>query len=370
MLHPQLLYSQKKFFQFFPPPQFLLMPSVGIDISDHFVRFMELIPKHGTFIVGRFGEQILPSGTIVDGEIKDPNTLKTVLIGLRRDHDLSFVRGSMPEEKAYLFRTEVPELSPEETRENIAFQLEEYVPINPADAVFDYAITNPLFGKTTSGLREAVVSVFPRLSVEAYIDVYKGAGLTPLSLEMEGSALARGLIKNGDQGTYLIVDLGAERTSLAIFSRGAVRFTTTIDIGGEQLTSAIERQLNVSHEEADKLKKSGAFSRNGQYRELFPILLDTIVALKEQVSKHYVYWHNHPDKKDTTPPSPIEKIILSGGDANLEGLTEHFSLAMQTTVQVGNVWTNAFSTESYIPPVSFASSLSYGTAIGLALREE
>lgn len=369
MLHPQLLYSQKKFFQLFPPPQFLLRPAVGIDISDHKVRFIELIPKHRTFTVGRFGEQALPNGTILEGEIKDPNTLKTVLIGLRRDNNLSFVRGSLPEEKAYLFRTEVPMLTPPETRENIAFQLEEHVPIGPADAVFDYAITNPLFDKTTSLSCEAVVSVFPRAIVDSYVDVFHGAGLTPLSLEMEGSALARSLIKSGDQGTYLIVDFGAERTGIAIYSKGAVRFTTTVDVGGEKLTSAIERQLNIPHIEAEKLKRAGAFSRNGQYRELFGILLDAISVLKEQVNKHYVYWHNHLDKVDATPPL-IEKILLCGGDANLEGLAEHFSLAMQTKVEIGNVWTNAFSTENYIPPVSFAISLSYGTAIGLALRED
>lgn len=344
------------------------MPAVGMDISDHAVRFVELIPKHGTFTVGRFGEQALPAGAVQDGEIKDENILKTVLIGLRREHNLTYIRASLPEEKAYLFRIEVPILSPEETRENIAFQLEEHVPIGPADAVFDYAITNPLFDKGSGDKREAVVSVFPRPIVESYISVYQGAGLTPLSFEMEGSALSRSLIKNGDLGTYLIVDFGSERSGIAIYSRGAVHFTTTVDVGGEQLTLAIEKQLNVSHEEAEKLKREGAFSRNGQYRELFPILLDAITILKEQISKNFVYWHNHPDKKDATPPS-IEKIILCGGDTNLEGLAEHFSLAMQTKVEIGNVWQNAFSTESYVPPISFSSSLSYGTAIGLALRE-
>jgi len=369
MSHPQLLYSQKKFYRLFPPPQFLLMPAVGMDISDHVVRFVELIPHHGTFTIGRFGEQILPPGTVIDGEIKDPNTLKTVLIGLRREHNLLHIRGSLPEEKAYLFRTEVPVLPPEETKENIAFQLEEHVPIGPGDAVFDYTITNPLFEKPAGDKREVVVSVFPRTIVDSYISVYQGAGLTPLSFEMEGTALSRSLIKNGDQGTYLIVDFGAERTGIAIYSRGAVHLTTTVDVGGEQLTKAIQKQLNVPHEEAEKLKRSGAFSRNGQYRELFPILLDAIAVLKDQTNKQFVYWHNHPDKIDATPP-PIEKIILCGGDANLEGLAEHFSLAMQTKVEIGNVWINAFSTERYVPPIAFSGSLSYATAVGLALREE
>jgi len=368
MAYEHLLNSQKTFFKLFPPPELLLMPFVGLDISDHSVRFLELKREKGSFRLGRFGQQALPEGTFSFGEIKDPNTLKTALIGLRREHDLSFVRVSLPEEKAYLFRTEVPLLSPEETRDTISFQLEEHVPIGAVDAVFDYTVVRPLFGKVTPGVREVVVSVFPREYVERYAEALLGAGITPLSFEMEGSALARALIPTESMRTHMIVDFGYARTGIVIASRGAVHFTTTVEMGGEALTEAIERRLTISREEAEKLKREGAFSRNGQYREMFPVLLEAINQLKEQIHKHFIYWHNHPDKKDATPP-PIEKIILTGGDANLEGLADHFSLALRVPVEVGNAWVNVIQSEDFIPEMPFDQSLSFGTTIGLALRE-
>ncbi len=369
MYKTNLIQSQKLFFRAFPPPKFLVMNSVGVDISEHSVRFVELIsnPKH--FMLGRFGDQSLPEGTILAGDIKDPGTLKTALIGLRREHNLSFIRASLPEEKAFLFSTEIPaSLGVEEIRENIAFQLEEHVPIKVADAEFDYTLVEPLFDKATAGTREVMVSVFPKTTVETYLDAYLSAGLTPLSFEIEGSALERSLIRPGDMGTYMIADMGRLRTSIAIVSRGAVRFASTIESGGEIITEAIEKNLSVSREEAEKLKTEGAFSHHGKYRELFPALLESARALTEQIKKHYVYWHNHPDKKDSPPP-PIEKVILCGGDSNLEGLAEHIGLSLRAVVEVGNVWTNAFSTDNYIPPLSRSTSLSYASSIGLALRE-
>ncbi len=362
------MHSEKPFFRVFPPPEIMLMPSVGLDISDHTARFIELKTKAGKIEIGRHGEKTIPDSTLSLGEIKDAAALKTALSALAKENDLSFVRMSLPEEKAYLFRTEVPLLSPEETKENIAFQLEEHVPIGAGDAVFDYVVANPLFGKIGGAMREVVVSVFPREFIEGYVDVLAGAGLTPLSFEMEASAIARSLVPVNNLKTYMIVDFGYKRTGIIIVSRGAVHLSTTVDIGGEALTEAIEKKLSITRDEAEALKREGAFSRNGRYREMFPLLLDAITSLKDQVNKLFVYWHNHPDKKDATPP-PIERIILTGGDANLEGLSDHFALAMRVPAEVGNVWSNILRTNEEVPSISFSESLSYAVAIGLAMRD-
>jgi hypothetical protein len=37
-------------------------------------------------------------------------------------------------------------------------------------------------------------------------------------------------------------------------------------------------------------------------------------------------------------------------------------------VEVGNIWSNAFSNDSYIPPISFEDSQGYVVAAGLALQ--
>ena len=54
----------------------------------------------------------------------------------------------------------------------------------------------------------------------------------------------------------------------------------------------------------------------------------------------------------------------------MEGIAEHMTLTLRRQVETANIWQNAFSVDEYLPPISKLESLSYATALGLALRED
>ena len=58
---------------------------------------------------------------------------------------------------------------------------------------------------------------------------------------------------------------------------------------------------------------------------------------------------------------------MVGGDSNLPGLPEYLSASLRMEAIVGNIWTNVKLPPNGIPDLPRAASLSYGTAIGLAL---
>ena len=53
----------------FPPPRYLQMPALGMDISDRSLKFVEILEKGGALRLGRFGKRTLPEGLIEAGEI-------------------------------------------------------------------------------------------------------------------------------------------------------------------------------------------------------------------------------------------------------------------------------------------------------------
>ena len=55
----------------FPTPKFLTIPSIGLDISDESIRFMELIHGNKFIKLGRYGERKIPLGVIESGKIKN-----------------------------------------------------------------------------------------------------------------------------------------------------------------------------------------------------------------------------------------------------------------------------------------------------------
>ncbi|MBI4117959.1 MAG: type IV pilus assembly protein PilM [Parcubacteria group bacterium] len=357
------------FFEYFPPPKSLLMPSVGLDISDRSIRFAELKSANGHLELSRFGERTLPEGIVVEGEIKNPRALKTELLRLEREFTLSFVRVALSEEQSYLVKIQIPRVAKRELYSTVELQLEEHVPLSPKDAIFDYSLITcgDEEARKKAHVHDVGLAVMQRKSVEEYVELFSTTGIVPLSFELEAHALARALLSPGDCKTYMIVDLGATRSSVSIISEGVVRFTATLRVGGNMLTEVIARKMRLDWETAKRYKETRGLSHGNKEDALFSILEPTVSALRDEVQRHYIYWHTHQNIPVTGRREEAE-ILLCGGEANVPGLPEYLSSTMRMKVTLGNPWKNVASTEKYVPPISQNHALRYVTAIGLALR--
>ena len=166
----------------------------------------------------------------------------------------------------------------------------------------------------------------------------------------------------------MIVDIGEKRTGIFIISRGIVMFTSTLDVGGVMLTNMITKNFKINFEEAEKMKRKYGLERNTPNKELFSVLLNSVSVLRDDIVKHFLYWHTHKDEEGKNNP-PIKKIIMCGGDSNLIGLSEYLSVSIKSPVEMANVWVNIMDTERYVPEINFERALSFTAALGLALRD-
>jgi len=348
------------------------MSSVGIDVSDNSLKFLELQSTKKGLRIGSFGEEVIPQGIIVGGKIQKGDALAGILAKVKKDHGINFVRATLPEERGYLFELSLPDMGVNEMASTIEFRLEENVPIAPSEAVFGYDLL-PAGTKQVKGkhMRQAVVSVFPRVATEAYAKIFYDAGLTPLSLETEPQAITRAVVPNGDMGTYLVVDFGRERSGISIVSGGAVRFATTTDVGGDPITKAFEKHYkDLSYEDFTDLKNTkGLHAVREKNDALFTEQVESVInSLLQHISEHLRYWNTHREE-DKIKRGQVTKVLLCGGNANLGGLPERISQELKLPVSLANVWVNTFSIEEYIPSdISFRESLGYAPAIGLALH--
>lgn len=355
--------AERSYNKFFPIPKFISRPSFGLDVSDESIKFIEILQTRKGLHIGHFGEKKIPPGVIESGKITDSKRLKEILLALQKEEGIRSVRVSLPEEQVYLFKLQVPKEGNNNIREMIELSLEEYVPIPPTDIIFDYE----LYSEDAENF-EVQVSAVPKQIIESYLSVFKECNLSVPSFELEAQAGARAIIKHSDLDTYMIVDFGNERTGLSIVSRGIVVFTSTLDVGGVMLTRLIEKNFKIPFGEAEKMKLQYGLTRNTESQEVFSVLLNGVSIVRDEINKNFVYWHTHKDEKGRDRPE-IKKIILCGGDANLIGLVEYLSITMRQNVEMANVWTNVVSAEKYIPAMPFEDSLSYATAIGLALGD-
>jgi type IV pilus assembly protein PilM len=349
--------------KFFPIPSFLSSPSFGLDISEESIKFVELLENKNGIELGRYGEREIPPGIIESGKIKNLKKMEEILIALKKDEKINTVRVSLPEEQVYLFRINLGKEGLEDIREGIEFSLEENIPIPAQDVVFDYEILD----ENDKSLYIQVAAI-PKNVVDNYLSVFENSGIAVSFLEMEAQAIARAVIKKGDQETYMIVDFGKRRTGISVFSKGNLMFTSTIDVGGVVLTNVIQKSFKISFEEAEKMKQKYGLGRDSEKKEMFSVLLNGVSVLRDEISRHLLFWNTSKNEEGRSH-SLIKKIILCGGDSNLVGLPEYISVSMKIKVETANVWVNINDREKYIPDMNFEQSLSYATSIGLALGD-
>ena len=339
-----------------------MMKSFAIDISDQSVKYGELFPTSKGLRMGYFAKEKIPPGVVVSGLIQDQAKLAKILTEIRMKQNLNFVRVSLPEEQMYLFTLSLPKVKEKEIKEIILLQIEEHIPLNATDTIFEYEIIS-----TTDKSINVLVSAIAKKTIEDYLSVFNMAGLTVVSFELEAQAIARAVISTNDKDNVMIVDFGDTRTGVSIVHDGKVFFTTTLDMGGVSLTNMIAKNFSLSFEEAEEMKRSYGLNGISNIDDIFPVILNGISVLRDELNKQYEYWKGHDSYG--VKNHEIDRIILCGGDSNLTGLSNYLEASMKIKVINANVWVNITQMKTSVPKMSFDESLSYVTVLGLALGE-
>lgn len=365
----------------------------GLDISDLSLKIVKLEKKKRAIKLACFGEYKIEKGIIEKGEVKDIKALSQILKRAKtrvkgKKLKTKGVVCSLPEEKAFLQVIQLPKMTQEEAKKAVFFEAENYIPLAIKDVYLDSAIIPPLHNHLDH--LDIFIAALPKATVDPYVLTLKRAGLIPKVLEIESLAIARTIIKQGlSKRPVLLIDLGATRTSFIIFAGRAIRFTSSIPVSSGLFTESIARTLNISSERAENLKtrygvagpkkvKLLARQKNGiefhkevtYEKKVFDALVPPLIDLKEQIKTYLDYYFSHAAHEHLPPNHQgIEKILVSGGGANLKGLIKFLREQLQIPVGLANPWVNILPPPlKGLPELPFEESLKYATAIGLALR--
>lgn len=349
-----------------PPPAYMQLPSAGVDISDTSLKYIQFKSDNysGTALeLMHWGDIAIPQGALARGVVQDGKKLSEVLREVRTRIGVENVRVSLPEERAYLFETEIEKgTSPKEIRGLLEFSLEENVPLASRDAFFDYDVFE---GSEKDDMLRVSVTAYAKDTVMSYYDACREAGVTPLSFEVEAQAIARATIPVHDIGTHMIVDFGKTRTGIGIVHRGILMYTSTIDQGGDHLSDALRKKLGDREEsELTEIKNTQGLVKTAGKDSVYDVLLAAMSSITEEIGMRIQYWNTKDERHEERQ---IQSIILCGGSINMKGLPEYFSQALHVEARRANVWQNAFPLEEKIPPIERRFSFGYATAVGLAL---
>jgi Tfp pilus assembly PilM family ATPase len=327
---------QNLFLKFFPVPNFLSMDPVGIDISLRSVRALRL--KHSKYglIPDKYKEVILKDKCELlerKEDLEQSEELRRALRELKKELNLKYVTLSLPELKTYIFTTTLPFEASSSIDDALIVKLQENIPLDLNEIVYDYVISKINKNKSTM---ELVVTVLPKNIIEIYTKLFKEEGLIPISFESESQSVARAVVGEGDKTPYLIVNFGHAKISFAIVEQGVVQYTSSLPYSTELILK------DFSSAEAQTLKST--------------------------LNKLLIYWFTNKHTIDSE--DKITNLIMTGSFAGAPGLAIFLEQHLHVSVGVANVWKNCFDINEYVPSMDLETALQYNTAIGLALMNQ
>ncbi len=337
--------SKRSFLDSFPAPAFLQMPSVGFSIADSAIRAINFKKGKVDLEIDQYGETPIPEGVVSAGHIHKPKELVALVAELKKAHDMRYIRATLPEEKAYLFTARLPMMNGSEVRGSIESIIEENVPLLVSESVFDYETLR--YPKESKEHIDVSVSVLPTTAVMMYQNVFDAANLVPVHYEIESQAIAKSVVPRSMSEPCVLIHLCRAKVGLYIVYGGTVNFTSTLSIAPVNLDPFSEEVINAET----------AF-----VTETYPIIEDVVLEIR----KLFSFWESQSDKFKREH-TPIKKALVCGSFANVPGIDTFLSSKTNLEVSIANVWENAFSLDTYVPPISKNDALGFATAIGVAL---
>lgn len=258
---------------------------------------------------------------------------------------------------AFITLIEMPMMSDVEINKSMAFQVKQHIPLPISDVAIEWIKIGER--DEAGSLKQQILFIsIPKETISKYRNIFKMAGLNLMALEVESVSLVRALAI--EPKTTIIADIGAYSTNIVVTENYFLKSETTTDFSGTSLTQAIANGLEISPKRAEELKKiKGLKATGGEYelstlpQPYLDVIIREIIRAKDDYEKNY--------------NNKVEKILLSGGSANLIGIEEYFKKHLNMPVGIGNAL-DRLSYPSEINLLAKELGPELAVAIGLGIK--
>ncbi|HJS73306.1 MAG TPA: type IV pilus assembly protein PilM, partial [Vicinamibacteria bacterium] len=232
---------------------------VGLDVGSSSVKAVELKPGKGdTFQLTTIGLEYLSPEAIVDGQIMDSTSVIDAIQRLFSEYKIKTtdVATSISGSSVIVKKIQLPAMSEQELAESIHWEAEQYIPFDIQEVNLDYQVLDP---SAAGGNMDILLVAAKKDKINDYTSVVTQAGRNPIVMDVDAFALQNAYEMNYgvEPGRVVaMVNIGASQANINVVRGETSIFTRDITtIGGNQYTEAIQKDLNVSFEQAENAKQ-------------------------------------------------------------------------------------------------------------------
>jgi type IV pilus assembly protein PilM len=287
---------------------------VGLDIGSSSVKAVELARKGTSYELVSLGIEPLGQDVVVDGSIMDALLVSSAIKKVVADNKIK-VKEVATSVSGHSVIVKMMTLSAEGeagVAAAIPYEAQQHIPFDVADVNLSYQVMGPAPGGGT----EVMMVAAKREKILNHTHVLSQAGRIPVVVDIDALALQNAFEANYDPqpgALVALLNIGASTMNINIVRDGTPLFTRDVSVGGNQYTDTLQKELDLSFDDAEHLKQ-GRSLPNVSADAAAPHLRSVSEILMLEVQKTFDFF------RQTTSHENIQAIYLAGGTAKVEGL--------------------------------------------------
>ncbi len=340
------------------------MRYVGLDIGSSSVKSVELTRKGSGYELQSIAMEPLAQDVVVDGAIMDATSVSNAISAIFTENKIKSndVVTSVSGHAVIVKRIAVAAASEEEVGNAVQYEAQQYIPFDMADVSMDYQVLGPA---PTGNAMDVMLVAVKREKIQNLMHVLGLAGKTAAIVDIDAFALQNAYEANYDpapEQMAALLNIGASIMNINIVRGGVPLFTRDVSVGGNQYTDTLQKELDLSYDDAEKLKQGQelpnvtAEARDTHIRSVSEILL-------LEIQKTFDFF------RQTTSTDNIQAIYIGGGTAKIQGLADLLREEFSIPVEILNPFKKVTINPSRFDQAFTADvGARMSVAVGLALR--
>jgi type IV pilus assembly protein PilM len=339
---------------------------VGLDIGSSAIKLVQLKESKGRYFLQKFGVKPLEPEVIVDGTVMDEGRVVSAIRELFEESNVKnkHVAISISGHAVIVKKISLPPMPDDELEGQVRLAAEQYIPFDINEVNIDFHVLPPDPSGDAQSDMSVILVAAKKDKINELTELVKGAGLIPVVMDVDAFAIENMHAVNypmAQDETTALVNVGASVMNVNIIRGGVSLFTRDIPLGGNRYTEAIQREMGMSYDEAEEIKKGERANEGGG--PLTNVIDSVNAEVASEIARTVDYF------KTSASNADLDRVLVCGGVARIKGLVQQLGDRMQVSVELANPFGEIDTSGSDADPDTLADMAPLAAVgVGLALR--
>ena len=338
---------------------------LGLDIGSSQTKIIELSAGKSKKLINFGISKVLPDA-IVEGEIIDReavlDSIRT-LIETKGFSTKDVVLGIAGRD-VIIKRITMDRMSEADTREQIKWEAEQYVPFDTNEVTLDFDVVNPNFGENQ---QEVILVAAKNELINNLTSLLKDLNLTPIIIDTTAFAIQHVYQHNYEvvpDEIVCLIHIGAGMTVINVVKGGSSLSARDVYYGVNAYISKLQKEVGFNYEDAANAAK-GTVPVGVSQDSIQGVFESFVSDLGTHIERSLQFLST------VTGEEKVSRMYISGGGSSIPNLLDYLKRRFGIPIERLNPFKNIiYDPNIFVPMGADVAGPILAQAVGLALRGE